>query len=113
MEQEKRFICVYLCSSVEKIYRNLFGADLEKIVLSSFDDGLRPAADVKFAVNLVQMPFGGALGDIELIGDLTVRETVSDQPQDFELSFGESFNRRPFRRLPGRRQRCCGSRSVF
>jgi hypothetical protein len=30
MEQEKRFICVYLCSSVEKICPNLFCADLER-----------------------------------------------------------------------------------
>jgi hypothetical protein len=44
MEQEKRFICVYLCSSVEKICPNLFCTDF-RLQIGVCDCVRQPAID--------------------------------------------------------------------
>jgi hypothetical protein len=37
------------------------------------------------------MPFGRALVDTQLLGDLSVRETLADEARDLSLSLGESW----------------------
>ena len=51
----------------------------------STNNGSKPIADADLAIEASDVPPHGLVSNAEALGDLTVRETLRDQPQDVRL----------------------------
>lgn len=49
-----------------------------------------PSGVTDLGVDVLDMVFGGAAGDHQPIGDLPVRQTAGEQPQDIDLAVAET-----------------------
>ena len=57
--------------------------------LPGTDDGLRAAPYVEFAVNVAGVALDSIERNHQLLGDLTVRATIGDQSQNFQLGWSQ------------------------
>lgn len=64
---------------------------IEEVEGAGFLDGLGAAADVEFAVDVVGVPFDGAEGYDEVVGDLLVGVPGRDEMEYFEFAVAEGF----------------------
>ena len=64
----------------------------EKAQFAGTRDGLGAAFDLQLVENIAVMPFDGAQGEEQPLGDLFIRQTLGDQLQDFELAGGQRIN---------------------
>jgi hypothetical protein len=53
------------------------------------DDGLGAVVEVEFGVDSGGMGLDGGVADVEVVGDVGVREAAGDEVEDFEFAWGE------------------------
>jgi hypothetical protein len=58
------------------------------------DDGLGAVVEVEFGVDSGGVGLDGGVADVEVVGDVGVREAAGDEAQDFELAWSEVGERR-------------------
>lgn len=62
---------------------------LEEAKFAGTGDRFSASADLEFVIEVAVVSFDGAKGEVELFADLTVRETIGDEVENFEFPISE------------------------
>ena len=65
---------------------------LDKIQISSLHHRLRPVGNSQLSADIVHMRLYGSRAEIQLLGDLPVRQSHRNQAQDFKFPLAELFD---------------------